>query len=81
MLIPSDENLYAIIHTANAPGKPPGGAVLELSAQEGLALRELRLGNDESAYGLACVHDKKFLLFHHGDGRLVPLVGTADPRE
>jgi hypothetical protein len=37
------------------------------------------VSNDESASEIACVHDKKFFMFHHGEGQLIPLVGTAQP--
>jgi len=78
-LIPSDENLYAIVQNADASGKPKEESILELDALDGAVLRQFQVGGDESAYELACVHDKKFLLFHHGEGQLIPLVGTAQP--
>lgn len=78
-LIPSDENLYAIVHGTNTSGKPNDESILELDAQDGAVLRQLQVAGDESAYELACVHDKKFFLFHHGEGQLIPLVGTAQP--
>ena len=78
-LIPSDENLYAIVHSAEASGKPMEESILELNPQDGTVLRQLRVGKDESAFEVACVHDKRFLMFHHGEGQLIPLVGTAQP--
>jgi hypothetical protein len=78
-LIPSDENLYAIVQVG-ASGKPKKeDLVLEFDALTGAVLRQIQVDKSESVYGLACVHDKKFLLFHHGEGHLIPLVGTAEP--
>jgi hypothetical protein len=38
----------------------------------------LRRFETDNAAGIACAHDGKFLSFDHGDGKLVPLVGTAE---
>jgi hypothetical protein len=51
-------------------------AVYEIDAQTGGVLR--RFATDD-APGIACVHEGKFFSFDHGEGRLVPLVGTAEP--
>jgi hypothetical protein len=76
-LIPSDEGLYAIIRDWGSPGKPGEESVFELDDQGGAPLRQLQMGKGESAYELACVYGDKFLVFHHGEGQLIPLVGTA----
>lgn len=73
MLTPSEQNLYAIVgevRDSSTYELDPGGAVL----------RQIIQANDDSAAGIvACVHDQKFLSFKHEDGKLIPLVGTAEP--
>jgi hypothetical protein len=78
-LIPSDENLYAVVHDAETAGNSKKDSVFELDASKGAVLRHLQVSNDEWASELACVHEKKFLLFHHREGQFIPLVGTAQP--
>lgn len=73
MLIPSDENLYARVTEIQ------DGSIYELSTQEGTVLRRFQVGNNASGADVACVHDGKYLSFEHSDGKLVPLIGTAEP--
>jgi hypothetical protein len=72
-LVPSDENLYARVNEIR------DGSIYELNAQDGAVLRRFQVANNESGADVACVHDGKFLSFEHSDGKLVPLIGTAEP--
>jgi hypothetical protein len=71
-LIASDQNLYAAVNPKD------NGAIYELNAQDGSVIRRFALP-DGPRSPVACVHDGKFLSFEHGDGKLVPLIGTAEP--
>ncbi len=73
MLVPSDENLYARVTEIK------DGSIYELTPQDGAILRRFQVGDKESGADVACVHDEKFLSFQHSDGKLVPLIGTAEP--
>ena len=73
MLVPSDENLYARVNPAS------NGSLYELNPQDGTVLRRFKLEDGRSGSGVACVHEGKFLSFDHGEGKLVPLIGTAEP--
>jgi hypothetical protein len=55
------------------------GSIYELNTQDGAILRRFQLENNGSGADVACIHDGKFLSFEHGEGKLVPLVGTAEP--
>jgi len=72
-MISGDRNLYARVNP------PSEGSVYELNAQDGTVLRRFKLGDGRPGLGVACVHDGKFLSFDHGDGKLVPLIGTPEP--
>jgi hypothetical protein len=72
-LIPSEHNFYARVNPIS------DGSIYEISAQEGTVLRRFALNDGRDSAGVACVHDGKFLSFDHGDGKLVPLIGTAEP--
>jgi len=73
-LIPSDGNLYAQIDGFK------NGLIYELNPQDGSVVRRLEVANNAiPAEPVACVHDGKFLAFYHGEGKLIPLVGTAQP--
>lgn len=71
-LIASDQNLCALVNPKD------DGDIYELNAQDGTVIRRFAL-DDGARSPVACVHDGKFLSFEHGDGKLVPLVGTAEP--
>ena len=73
MLVPSDENLYARMNEIQ------DGSIYELNLQDGAILRRFQVENNGSSADVACIHDGKFLSFEHGEGKLVPLVGTAEP--
>lgn len=72
-LIGSDQNLYARVNPAS------DGSIYELNAHDGTVLRRLELGEGRPGSSVACVQDGKFFSFEHGDGKLIPLVGTAEP--
>jgi hypothetical protein len=72
-LIPSEHNFYARVNPIS------DGSIYEIIAQEGTVLRRFALNDGRDSAGVACVHDGKFLSFDHGDGKLVPLIGTAEP--
>ncbi len=42
-------------------------------------MRRFVLSDGRPAYGVACVRDGKFLSFEHGEGKPIPLIGTAQP--
>jgi hypothetical protein len=72
-LIASDLNLYARVNPAT------DGSIYEIGAHDGTVLRRFELSDGRSASGVGCVHEGKFLSFEHGDGKLIPLIGTAEP--
>jgi len=72
-LVPSDQDLYVRVMGSDL------GSIYEIDAQSGRVRRRFETGNDAIPASIACVHDGKFLSFDHGEGKLVPLVGTADP--
>jgi hypothetical protein len=73
MLIPSDHSLYGMA------GELRNASLYELNPQDGNILRLLQVDDEETGRIVACVHDGKFLSFDHGGGKLVPLIGTAEP--
>jgi hypothetical protein len=72
-LIASDQHLYALVNPATE------GSIYEIAEHDGTVLRRFDRSDGRSASGVACVHDGKFLSFDHGEGKLIPLVGTAEP--
>jgi hypothetical protein len=72
-VIASDQNLYARVNPAS------DSSIYELNAHDGTVLRRLGLADGRAGSSVACVHDGKFLSFEHGEGKLIPLVGTAEP--
>ncbi len=73
MLIPSDENLYALTNETR------DGSIYELNAHDGKVLRRFQVADHGLGVEVACVHDGKFLSFAHSEGNLVPMIGTAEP--
>ena len=77
-VIPSDYGLYLIVGTGGV--KPVDqGTIYEVSPGDGGLLRRFELSDNRTAFDVACVHDRKFLSIDYGDGKVVPLVGTAEP--
>jgi hypothetical protein len=71
-LIASDQNLYLRVSPTDE------GSIYEITPG-GSVLRRFELVEGHSAGGVACVHDGKFLSFDNGEGKLVPLIGKAEP--
>jgi hypothetical protein len=76
-LIPSDRNLYAIVRQS---GTDPVSkeTIYELRREDGNVLRRFELGDGRRPYQIACIHDQKFLSLDHGDGKVIPVVGSAE---
>ena len=77
-LIPSDRNLYL---TAAPPGqgRESEGTIYEARQEDGAMLRRFELSDGREPPMIACVHDQTFLSLDYGDGKIVPLSGTAQP--
>ena len=75
-LIPSDRNLFAL---AEAEGKPQRGTVYELRSQDGSVQRIFTVDDEHDPAAVACIHEGKFLSLDYADGKITPLVGTAEP--
>jgi hypothetical protein len=72
-VVESDQNLYVRV-SGNEQG-----SIDEIDAESGAVLRRFELEEGAPAPSIACIHDGKLLSFAHGEGKLVPLVGTAEP--
>lgn len=77
-LIPSDRNLYAIVGPSGERDSSKA-SIYELSRNGGTILRRFELPDNMRAHNIACVHDEKFLSLDYRDGKIVPLVGSAEP--
>lgn len=75
---PSDRNLYVITSKENDK-RDVGGAIYELSPEDGAVLGRFELPDGRQGSSVACVHDGKFLSMDIEDGKIIPLVGTAEP--
>ncbi len=71
-VIASDLNLYARVNPTT------DGSIYEIGAHDGAVMRRFELSDGRSASSVGCVHDGKFLGFEHGEGKLIPLIGTAE---
>jgi hypothetical protein len=76
-VIPADRNLYVIASPETA-GRASAGVIYEVSPEDGAVLRRLELSDGRTASDVACVHDGKFLSIDYGDGKVVPLIGSAE---
>lgn len=77
-LIPSDRNLYAIVGQPSADPAPEG-TIYELRREDGNVLRRFKLSDGRAPSEIACVHDQMFLSLDYGDGKILPLIGSAQP--
>lgn len=77
-LIPSDRNLYAIVEQQSADPASKR-AIYELRREDGNVLRRFELADGRRPSQIACIHDQKFLSLDYGDGKVMPLVGSAEP--
>lgn len=71
-VIVSDHDLFARVTGSEQ------GSIFEIDPQSGAVMRQFELGGGQVPAAIACLHDGKFLSFDHGEGKLVPLVGTAE---
>ncbi len=75
--IPADQNLYVIAGEETGTGRS-GETIYEMSPVDGAVLRRLVLSDGRTPSDLACVHDGKLLSIDYGDGKVVPLIGSAE---
>jgi hypothetical protein len=75
-LIPSDGNMFALVEVE---GKPQRGTVYELGSQDGSVKRIFTVDDEHDPAAVACIHGGKFFSLDYGDGKITPLVGTAEP--
>jgi len=79
MLIPSDEGLYASVGLGVEEGPTSlHEAIYQINPHDGSVVARFEMSKDDAAGRVACVHDKKFLSFEHGEGKLIRLIGTAE---
>ena len=79
-LIPSDRNLYAIVAQPGADSASKE-TIYEVSREDGNVLRRFELADGRRPSQIACIHDQKFLSLDHGEGKIIPLVGSAEPAD
>jgi len=77
-LIPSDRNLYAIVTQPGADSASKE-TIYEVSREDGNVLRRFELADGRRPSQIACIHEQKFLSLDHGEGKIIPLVGSAEP--
>jgi hypothetical protein len=75
--IPADQNLYVIAGQETGTGRSEE-IIYEVSQGDGTVLRRLALSDGRTASDIACVHDGKFLSMDYRDGKVVPLIGSAE---
>ena len=78
LVVPSDQNLYVVTSTENDK-RDFDSAIYELNPEDGAVLGRFELSDDRQGSQVACVHDGKFFSFVFGDGKITPLVGSAEP--
>ncbi len=77
-MIPSDRNLYAMVTQPGADSASKE-TIYELRREDGDVLRRFELADGRRPSQIACIHDQKFLSLDHGDGKIIPLIGSAEP--
>ncbi|MGB6475199.1 MAG: hypothetical protein WBF04_14175 [Candidatus Sulfotelmatobacter sp.] len=77
-LIPSDRNLYAIVTQPGADSASKE-TIYEVSREDGNVLGRFDLADGRRPSQIACIHDQKFLSLDHGEGKIIPLVGSPEP--
>ncbi len=75
MLVASDNNLYAQV------GEMADRTIYEIDSRSGDALKHLQVSENQPTASVACVNGDKFLSFRDIQGKLVPLIGTAEPKD
>jgi hypothetical protein len=76
-IVPSDRDLY-VIASPEAEKGDFDGSVYRLNPENGAVLGRFELGEGRQGLDLACVHEGKFLSIDFGDGKIIPLVGSAE---
>ena len=76
-VIDSDRNLYVI--AAKTDERNSNGTIYEVDEENGKALRRFQLIGVRTASDVACIHEGKFLSIDYSAGKVVPLVGSAEP--
>ncbi len=77
-LIPSDRNLYAIVTQPGADSASKE-TIYEVSREDGNILGSFDLADGRRPSQIACIHEQKFLSLDHRDGKVIPLIGSAEP--
>ena len=75
-VIPANQSLYVIAGSENAEAF--AGTIYEVSPEDGALLKRFELSDGREGSEVACVHDGKFLSLDYGDGKVIPVVGTAE---
>jgi hypothetical protein len=75
-LVPSDGNVFALV---KADRNSRHDSMYEIRPQDGTVQRIFTMDDERDAAAVACVHDGKFLSLDYADGKVTPLVGTAEP--
>lgn len=75
--IPSDRSLY-VIASPETTERGSAGVIYEVNPEDGSLLRRFELTAGRASE-VACIHEGKFLSLDHRDGKVVPLLGSAEP--
>jgi hypothetical protein len=76
--IPSDRSLYVIASPETAE-RGSAGVIYEVNPEDGSLLRRFELTAGRAASDVACIHEENFLSLDYRDGKVVPLLGSAEP--
>ncbi|MGB2607065.1 MAG: hypothetical protein WBC78_25905 [Candidatus Sulfotelmatobacter sp.] len=79
-VIPSDRGLY-LIAVAKNEQQSSSEVIYEADPASGTVLRRFELNDLQTPSDVACIHDGKFLSIDYRDGKVAPLVGSAEPPE
>jgi hypothetical protein len=79
-VIPSDRGLYLVVVAKNGQ-QSPTEVIYEANPASGGVMRRFELNDFQTPSDVACIHDGKFLSIDYRDGKVVPLVGSAEPAE
>ena len=75
--IPSDRSLY-VIASPETTERGSAGVIYEVNPEDGSLLRRFELTAGRASE-VACIHEGRFLSLDHRDGKVVPLLGSAEP--
>ncbi len=79
-VIPSDRGLYLVVVAKNGQ-QSDSEVIYEANPAIGAVMRRFELNDFQTPSDVACIHDGKFLSIDYRDGKVVPLVGSAEPAE